>query len=288
MDKMYIKYRLKYCLAILACFAGFMDTRAQYYYKDIITTRQINQTYALLKANKVSQVSFGAFIQNDAVQDGLQLEQTINARLNRVTTHTNTAAAGESWLNSYYDDNGLLIKSVDSTEETTTITQYSYNARKQLVQISSTATGKDNSIVTEVHDWFYNSGGQPENMMKIKNGTDTTFVNFIADDKGNPGEERATRNKYSLGITYYYYDSNNHLTDVARYHKKADRILPDYMFEYNNNDQLTQMIVVPDGSSDYQTWRYTYNEQGLKQVEACYNKQKQLAGKVEYIYKYNN
>ena len=284
---MCIKYRVKICIATLAFFALLTATRAQYYYKDVVTTSQINKTYQSLKANKVSQVSFGTFIQNQPVQDGIQLEQTIDSKPNRVTTYTNTVAAGESWLISNYDNNGLLNKSTDSTKETTTTTLYSYDANNRLVQINSTATAKDNSIVTEVHNWIYNSSGQPERMIKIKNSTDTTFVNFTADEKGNVGEEKATRNKYSLGITYYYYDTNNRLTDVARYHKKADRILPDYMFEYNDNNQLTQMIVVPDGSSDYQTWRYTYNEQGLKQQEACYNKQKQLAGKIEYIYKYN-
>lgn len=275
-------------MATLAFFAVLTAARAQYYYKDIVTTSQINKTYQLLKANKVSLVNFGTFIQNQPVEDGIQLEQTIDPKHNSVTTYTNTVAAGESWLISNYNNNGLLSKSTDSTKETTTTTLYSYDANNRLAQINSTAMAKDNSIVIEVHNWIYNSSGQPERMIKIKNSTDTTFVNFTADEKGNPGEEKATRNKYSLGITYYYYDTNNRLTDVARYHKKADRILPDYMFEYNDNNQLTQMIVVPDGSSDYQTWRYTYNDQGLKQQEACYNKQKQLAGKIEYIYKYNN
>jgi hypothetical protein len=44
------------------------------------------------------------------------------------------------------------------------------------------------------------------------------------------------------------------------------------------------MIVVPAGTSDYQTWKYAYNANGLKQQEACYSKQKQLLGKVEYNY----
>jgi hypothetical protein len=288
MNKMCIKYRLKYCIAIFSFLVAVAGLQAQYYYKDIVTTAQINKTYQLLKVNKVAKVSFGTFIQNQPVQDGIQLEQTVNTAQNTLTTYTNTGAAGESWLISYYTDNGLLKKSIDSTKETTTSTLYSYDADKRLVQISSTATAKDNSMVTEVHRWVYNTAGQPEKMIKIKNDNDTTFVSFIQDEKNNVGEERAARNKNSLGITYYYYDAGNRLTDVARYHKNADRILPDYMFEYNDAGQLTQMIVVPDGSSDYQTWRYTYNEQGLKLQEACYNKQKQMAGKIEYNYQFGS
>jgi hypothetical protein len=288
MKKECIKYAAKICFASSGFLAILCTAGAQYYYKDIVTTDQINKTYQLLKSNKVSQVTFGTFIQNQPVQDGIQLEQTVDARLNRVTTYTNTASSGESWLISNYNNNGLLVKSTDSTKETTTSTVYSYDASNHLVKISSESVAKDNSIVTEVHSWQYNGNGQPQKMIKIKNNTDTTFVDFTPDEKGNTGEEKATRNKYSLGITYYYYDNNNRLTDVARYHKKADRILPDYMFEYSNDNQLSQMIVVPDGSSDYQIWRYTYNEKGLKLQEACYNKQKQLAGKVEYLYKFSN
>ncbi|HSC39464.1 MAG TPA: hypothetical protein VLD19_16385, partial [Chitinophagaceae bacterium] len=101
---------------------------------------------------------------------------------------------------------------------------------------------------------------------------------------GNPGEEKVVRNRVSLGSTFYYYDAQNRLTDIARYNKKADRILPEYMFEYNDAGQVSQMIVVPEGTSDYQTWKYAYNANGLKQQEACYSKQKQLLGKVEYSY----
>ena len=56
------------------------------------------------------------------------------------------------------------------------------------------------------------------------------------------------------------------------------------MFEYNDADQLTQMIIVPEGTSNYQTWKYYYNTNGLKQQEVCYNREKQLLGKVEYSY----
>ena len=83
---------------------------------------------------------------------------------------------------------------------------------------------------------------------------------------------------------YYYYDSSNRLTDVVRYNDRAKKLLPDYIFEYDGNNQLTQMINVQQGSSDYLTWRYNYNEKGLKIRELCYDKQKQLLGRIEYEY----
>jgi hypothetical protein len=287
---MCIKYQpiLRYCTAILAFCGISAAAAAQYYYKDIIVTGQIAANYRLLKANKVTKVSFGAFIQNQPVEDGIQLDQTINASLNKVITHTNTTTAGESWLISYYNDKGLPATTIDSSNESKTSSVYSYTPDNRIVQINSVSTAKDGTSVTEVHNWVYNATGQLQKMIKIKNAADTTLAMFSLDEKGNVAEEQVSRNKNSLGITYYYYDDKHRLTDIARYNKKADRILPDYMFEFNDTDQLTQMIVVPDGSSDYQTWRYSYNAQGLKQQEICYNKQKQLMGKVEYIYHFDN
>ena len=45
-----------------------------------------------------------------------------------------------------------------------------------------------------------------------------------------------------------------------RYHEKAKRLLPDYMFEYEENGELSTMTVVPEGSSDYQKYYYKYDE----------------------------
>ena len=90
--------------------------------------------------------------------------------------------------------------------------------------------------------------------------------------------------KNSLGTTYYYFDAQHRLTDVAKFNARANRILPDYMFEYNDARQVTQMIVVPEGSADYQTWKYIYNAKGLKEKDVCYNKQKQMVAGIEYVY----
>ena len=45
------------------------------------------------------------------------------------------------------------------------------------------------------------------------------------------------------------------------------------------------MLVVPEGTDDYQKWIYEYNDAGLKIKETCLNKRKQILGRVEYVYK---
>ncbi len=287
MNKMWIIKRAKSCIALLSVFGLSAAVNAQYYYKDILVTAQISATFQLQKANKVSMVKVAPFESNSPANDALSIEQTLDLAKNIVTTYSKTIDAGESWLTSYYNKSGVLVKTVDSTDEVTTNTEYTYDNGGHLSVISSKSVTKDNFSETEVHSWKYNADGKPEKMIKIKNGSDTTFIALTADEQGNIGEEAATRNRYSLGITYYYYDDQHRLTDVARYNKKADRILPDYMFAYNATGQLVQMIIVPEGSSEYQTWKYTYNQQGLRNQELCYSKQKQMVGKIEYSYSFN-
>jgi len=280
-------YRFKICIPLLAILGCCSTASAQYYYKDILVTAQISANYRLQKANKVSIVKIAPFDSNLPAENAVAIEQTFDLSKNTVTTYSKAIDADESWLKSYYNDNGTLVKTVDSTNEVTTRSEYTYDSQGLLTAISSKSVTKDNSSETEVHQWKYNADGKPEKMVKVKNRSDTTFLTFTLDEQGNIGEESAMRNRYSLGITYYYYDDQHRLTDVARYNKKADRILPDYMFAYNTNGQLIQMIIVPEGSSQYQTWKYTYNQQGLRNQEVCYNKQKEMVGKAEYSYSFS-
>lgn len=256
---------------------------AQYYYKDIVVTGQISANFRLLKSNKVHKVRFGTFIENQPVADGISLDQTIEG--NSMLTHTHTADAPESWLRAVYNEKGQLLSTVDSNAETVTRSAYLYDAQNRLTGTSSESVANDNFSLTETHNWIYGANGQVKQMIKTKNGHDTTQVGFVTDENGNVAEEKTGEKDLP---TYYYYDDNHRLTDIARYNQKAGRILPDYMFEYNAGNQVTQMVIVPEGSNDYQTWRYNYNDNALKKQDICYNKQKQLLGKIEYLYEYND
>lgn len=260
--------------------------KSQYYYKDIISTNQINKTFSTYAANKITNVTLHSFNGSTPVTEGFTCWQKVSYRPNQVITYTQTSDNGESWLTATYNDQGLLIKTVDSTAESVSRSFYQYNAQKQLTQLRNETVATDKSSSgTEVHNWVYNETGQPQQMLKIKDKRDTTLIKFTPDEKGNPGEEEAFRKGISQGKTYYYYDKQRRLTDVVRYNIKAGRLLPDYIFEYEDNGELSAMTVVPEGSSDYQKWYYKYNESGLKLVDFCYNKKSELQGKVEYEYK---
>lgn len=279
--KMLTITRCTACMLAFSCLA--ITVNAQYYYKDIVVTGQINAGYRALRDNKVSLVTLTTTAPGPAANAEITLQQTVYPAQKLVVTYTKTPDAGESWLKSYYNENALLVQTTDSTQEIVTKSVYQY-ANDRLASISSKSVPVNSASETEVHQWSYNGSGQPLKMIKIRNNNDSTVVSFMPDEQGNTGEEKAVRNKVSLGTTFYYFDAQHRLTDVARYNKKADRILPNYIFEYNEGTLPAQMMLVPEGSNEYQIWKYVYNQQGLKEKEICYNKQKQLVGTVSYVY----
>ena len=286
MYKLLVQISFKILLPVLASLMLCLPVYSQFYYKDQVATMDIISRFQLYKINKVNEVKLNSFQGEEPVTEGFVCEQKVNPAKNQLVTYTKTADAGESYLTAIYNNDGLLARATDSTEETVSTSNYSYDANKRLVELSIQTKARDNSSQSsEKHIWEYNAQGKPVKMIRTRNGRDTTLVRFMLDENGNVIEEEAFKQGVSEGKVYYYYDDKHRLTDVVRYNVKARRLLPDYIFEYED-DELSTMTLVPEGSDDYQKWYYTYDEKGLKQADFCYNKKNVLLGKIEYKYQY--
>ncbi len=258
---------------------------AQYYYKDLVTTRQNERRWSLYKENRVKSVKLSSFERDGKPAEDFTGDQEVSAE--SLTTHTKASGNTESWIIATYTPQGLTQKITDTSDTYRSVSDYQYDANGRLFSILNTSIETDNHLRdVEQHIWSYDAAGKPSSMLKIKNGNDTTFVRFVLDEKGNVAEERAMRNKTDLPVIYYYYDADSRLTDIVRYSLKAKRLLPDNIFEYGDDGRTSSMLVVPDGSNDYLKWIYDYNEKGLKSKESCISRQKELLGKIEYQYNY--
>ena len=200
----------------------------------------------------------------------------------RTTTITNTSVPTS--LTAFYDGKGLLKKTIDTSDTYSSTTEYEYDGEGHVISVNNVSLETDNHVQnTELHLWKYEQGNITS-MVKIKNGTDTTYVKLVKDEKGNVIEEHPSSHRLDLPVIYYYYDANNHLTDIVRYNEKANRLLPDYIFENDANGRMLSMLFLPAGKKKKKKWRYQYDERGLLRQEACYNKKGQLMGKVSYEY----
>ena len=208
----------------------------------------------------------------------------VNGTTLKVTTNNNKAI---STLKFNFNDRGQLISSVDSAINVKGTSTYTYDANGKIISISNSATDADSSgdfSQTEVHQYIYKDG-KLDKMWRIINKADSLEVRFVTDEHGNVIEERNFRRGVLADPIYYYYDDRNRLTDIVRFNYKANRLLPDYLFEYDDNDRVIQKITTTSGNNlGYLTWRYLFDEKGLKTKEALFNKDKQLQGRIDFSY----
>ena len=274
---------MKAFFASLILFLSFFS-KAQYYYTDIIGAKETASIIKLYQQNKVSRVVLSSFDADGMKSEGFYVEQVYSPSSQTLKTITRSGITNESILVTYLNTNGQVIKTIDSSATVVSTTQYIYNPVGQLISILSASKDSTNAMSqTEEHKWHYEDD-HIVRMLRIKNNTDTSTVQFKLDGNKNIVEETSVRKGIKSEPVLYYYDSKNRLTDVVRFNNKARRLLPVFMFEYSPANQVIQKITVPNNSSNYLIWRYQYGPNGLKMKEAVYNKQKELHGRIEYQY----
>jgi len=258
----------------------------QFYYKDIIGTEQAGARWRNFQLNRVEAISLQSLEANGQATDGFVCEQKVSQDSRTVDTYSRSTESSATDLVATYNSMGQLIKTLDTSDSYQSTTTYQYDSAGRVLLISNIALETDNQVRdTEDHLWTYDAQGKPQSMLKLKTGHDSTIVRFVLDEKGNVIEEHALHREDSLPVVFYYYDGANRLTDIVRYNRRAGRLLPDYVFEYDAQGRIVSMLEVPEGN-DYQRWIYAYNEKGLKASDTCYGKGRILLGKIAYGYRY--
>ena len=279
-----ITYMKALTLTVLGMFClstGF----SQFYYNDLLMTAETMKRRELLRQEQVKTVQFISLDGANQPIEGFSSQQDISLNATTLTTVTKTGLSGESRNISEYDAKGLLKSTTDTTDGNKIKVEYYYLPSNKLSRIISYSSSDGQVLLREEHIWTYNSNNKPEKMLKIKNNSDSTFVSFVYDENGDLAEEKSTFRGKELPTVFYYYDDQHRLTDIVRFNVKAQRLLPDYIFEYDSKGRIATMLVVSEGTGDYQKWFYRYDEKGLKQQDECYSKDKTLIGKIQYEYR---
>lgn len=261
-----------------------VNLSAQYYYKDLVDAHANNEKMKVYLDNKVATVTATGYdARGVKTTDFYEIQEVFTAQsMIKVSTRS-----GQAVVRTYYrfDPQGRISSIADSTNGISNRTTYTYSGNN-LVSLKMEAKDSLNDYNSlEEHVWVYNASGKPEKMWKILNGKDSTEYRFTIDEKGNVAEEQQIRRGSPIDPFYFYYDEQNNLTDIARYNNRAKKILPDFMFEYDEQNRVIQKITTLSTiRPDYLTWRYIYNDRGLKTKEALFNKQKELTGRIDYAY----
>ncbi|HMG81645.1 MAG TPA: hypothetical protein VK559_01290 [Ferruginibacter sp.] len=258
---------------------------AQYYYKDILGTQQVMAERKALQEQKKRTVTVNSFESDGTASVGFFCVKKISKDYRKIETYTKSLATGRSIVTSFFDKTGLLLRTTDSSETNFSSIDYTYDNKKNITVITSLSKSSDydfvNSLV-EVRQYTYNDKSLPIKMTLTRNNKDSLEVDFSVDDSGHVSEEQevAVYGKHY----YYYYDDNNMITDIVRYNLVKQKVVPDFLFEYNDAGQMVQMIATEEGvSGNYYLWKYTYNGK-LRTEDKCYSKDKQLQGYFQYEY----
>jgi YD repeat-containing protein len=277
---------------ILSLFVGISSViQAQYYYNDILGAHETTRQMKSYVANKVKTVAATGY-------DNRGVKATDFSELREIKENgTALRISAINGLNksvvfSRFDSQGRIISITDSSTESQSITTYEYDVAGRISKLQNTIKDTANDFnQVETHVWLYNTAGKPEKMWRIIVITDSTVrtdsleLRFVTDEDGNVGEERTFKKGIETGYLYYYYDDNNRLSDIVRYNEKRKRLMPDLMFEYDENGLIAQKITTTSSLNlNYLIWRYIYNEKGLKTKEALFNNDKELTGRIEYSY----
>ena len=272
--------KLPFLLLLLFYFAA----NSQYYYKDIVAAADITRLMKTYTANNIQKISAKGITPEGSLSSEFSEMGEVNGTTLKVTTNNNKVI---STLKFNFNDRGQLVNSVDSAINVKSTSTYFYDANGKIISISNSATDADSSgdfSQTEIHQYIYKDG-KLDKMWRIINKKDSLEVRFGTDEHGNVIEERNFRRGVLADPIYYYYDDRNRLTDIVRFNYKANRLLPDFLFEYDDNDRVIQKITTTSGNNlGYLTWRYLFDEKGLKIKEALFNKDKQLQGRIDYSY----
>ncbi|MEP7109228.1 MAG: hypothetical protein ABI760_14640 [Ferruginibacter sp.] len=277
---------IKSILITLVLLTAITSTnKAQYYYKDILSNKQVLAEKSVLKEQKIRNILVHSFEGSGEVSPGFFCEKKISKDYRRIETYTKSNITGRALLTAYYNDKEQLIQSTDSSELSITTSHYLYDDKGNITVIISRSHSNDDDFTTrleEEHQYIYDSKNKPVKMLRIRNQKDSSLIIFTIDENGNITDEidMGKNGKHY----YYYYNDKNRLTDIVKFNVVKSKLVPDFMFEYNSTGQVTQMVTVEEGiNSDYFTWKYVYND-GLRIIEKCYSKENILMGYFEYEY----
>ena len=258
---------------------------SQYYYTDLVDARLINERMKNLTAQKVKLVTATGYDAAGAKTSDFSERQEVDGEKKSINI---TSRNGQQVNRQYYQfDNDYRLTSVtDSSDGIKTVTSYAYDNNGNITSIKTAVKDSlQDFIETIEHQYQYNTVGKPERLLRILNGKDSSEYRFTLEEHKNVADEQLFRRGVGYDRVYYYYDDKNRLTDVVRYNKKAQKLLPTMMFEYDDTGRIIQKLtVVSADNPDYLIWRYLYDAKGLKTKEALFNKNKELTGRIEYTY----
>lgn len=281
------------CLKVLSCFVllcvGIPPVHAQFYYQDIYNTLQTNQEQQRYKADHISGLDLTSLEPNQDLNKDFQCHQTFSKDYRSTLMETSSFQTGTSTLSTRFNDKMEVTASIDSSASGKNTTTYSYDSSGRLIEVAftfSSESGGTPFAESERHVYTYDSSGILRHMKRIKDGVLFSTVSFTPDSLGRPLDEVEMPVSGLSRRIAYHYTTGGQLSDIYTYNPLQKKWLPMYLFDYDAANRLTEMTTVLLNENSYLLWKYTYNQQGLKDQTSCFGKNNQPQGIIKYSYSF--
>ena len=143
-------------LLFFLLFISAITVQAQYYYKDITGTKETSDIIRIYKNNKVNRVVLNSYDADNTKNDAFYVEQVFTSA--SLKTITRSGDEDASVLISYINEEGQVIKTVDSSNTIVSTTTYTYLPSGLLSSVESRSSDSSGKFVqTEEHKWEYNN-----------------------------------------------------------------------------------------------------------------------------------
>lgn len=263
-----------------------LTAQAQFFYNEIMTLDEASRTCKDFAIRKIRKISVNSFEEDGSLSKRFFCEKKFSKDFKEYKLYTRTGVGYKSLMTGNFDENLMITKTVDSSEILVKTCFVVYDENKRLSKTKTISRSKDDDFVvelTEEHVYIFEIEKSifPSGMWKIRQQKDSTFILFQFDEKGNIAIEKNTK----TGAKYfYYYNSNNKLTDVVHQSEFKTDFVPDYIFEYNQQEQISRMNTFASTIDRNIYWLYDYKN-GLKVLEIIKTGKGERLGRFEYEYK---
>ncbi len=283
--------KIQSLFGFILCFGLTTSLQAQFYYSDLLGLKQTEQQQQLYRSLRVKQVRSTAIQPSGEAQSGFQ-ESIEIVPTGDTVQRTQLLEGVPATTMLVYAPTGRLLQQHENRSGYKSQISYYYMPTGQVDRLENRITDSLSDFHNrEIHHWEYDSKGNPQQMWRIleksENEWDTTEIRLVTDSSGLVTEERSFKKGRETGFYYYYYNEQRQLTDIVRYHERFKRLLPDQLFEYDEQGRQTQrMLLTGNQVATYLIWRYGYRTDGLLSEEALFNNKKEYTGSIRYSYSF--
>lgn len=275
----------------LFCLLTFGFAKAQYFYQDIVSAQNTMKEHLQYQKQNVKHIRILSYDDNHNLNKNFHCVKEFSDDYKVTITHTGSFETGNSTVYSFFDNRGRIIHSADSTAKSVNDTYYYYDKDHpdridSLRFISSANQNGDTFRYTESHIYEYDSAGRPLKMVRLKNDKKFSIVTFTTDSLGRVIKESEEGSYDTVPPVYYKYNALGLPTDIFHYNFNRQKMIPDFMFDYDDQNRLSEKTTITMNVGGYLLWKFLYGEKGLIDQEKCYEPKGGLLGSLEFEYTY--